>query len=203
MGLQRVPLDIVACPDRRLTRAAVEHVAREVHDGQTEVSVLLPDRKYRGLWHRILHDRTAEAFLADLSRLPHANVTTVPYQLDGPAAEPAPPLQLVVQADDPRPVPHPRGPARQRVHHPDRGGSLAGPVRISGEVRSVRVRSQHDSPQLELVVADATGSISLVFLGRRQIAGLHVGSRVAATATVGVFQNRLAMLNPSYELLSR
>ena len=60
LGLSRVPLEIVACPDRRLTRAAVETVAREIADGETEVSVLLPDRKYHGLWHRILHDRTAD-----------------------------------------------------------------------------------------------------------------------------------------------
>ena len=84
LGLLRVPLDIVGCPDRRLTRAAVQHVARELADGQTEVSILLPDRRYRGLWHRLLHDRTAEAFLGDLARLPHANVTTVPFQFDGP-----------------------------------------------------------------------------------------------------------------------
>ena len=37
-GLQRVPLELVACPDRRLTRAAVECVARELSDGETEVS---------------------------------------------------------------------------------------------------------------------------------------------------------------------
>ena len=62
LGLARVPLELVACPDRRMVRTAVETVAHELADGDTEVSVLLPDRKYRGLWHRILHDKTAEAF---------------------------------------------------------------------------------------------------------------------------------------------
>ncbi len=81
-GLQRVPLEIVDCPDRRLLRSAVECVARELADGETEVSVLLPDRKYRGLWHRVLHDRTADAILKQVSRLPHANVTSVPFHLD-------------------------------------------------------------------------------------------------------------------------
>ena len=69
-------------PDRRLTRTAVETVAREVADGETEVSVLLPDRKFNGLWHRILHDRTADAIAEQVSRLPHANVTTVPFHFD-------------------------------------------------------------------------------------------------------------------------
>ena len=77
-GLHRVSLEIVDCPDRRLIRAAIECVVRELSDGETEVSVLLPDRKYRGIWHRVLHDKTADALLEQLSRLPHANVTSVP-----------------------------------------------------------------------------------------------------------------------------
>ena len=81
-GLQRVPLELVDCPDRRLTRAAVECVVRELADGETEVSVLLPDRKYKGIWHRVLHDKTADAILEQVSRLPHANVTSVPFHLD-------------------------------------------------------------------------------------------------------------------------
>ena len=44
--------------------------------------MLLPDRKYRGIWHRVLHDKTADAILEQVSRLPHANVTSVPFHLD-------------------------------------------------------------------------------------------------------------------------
>src|SRR5262245_28918227 len=82
LGLARVRLELVACHDRRLTRTAVAHVAHELSEGDTERSGLLPDRKYNGLWHRILHDRTAEDILADVSKLPHANVTTVPFHFD-------------------------------------------------------------------------------------------------------------------------
>jgi amino acid transporter len=78
-GMSRVALDVVDTPDRRLTRAAVEVVARDLADNETEVSVLLPDRKYTGFWTRILHDQTASAIERDVSQLPHANVTTVPF----------------------------------------------------------------------------------------------------------------------------
>ena len=71
-------------------RAAVECVVRELADGETEVSVLLPDRKYRGIWHRVLHDKTADAILEQVSRLPHANVTTVPFHLDSEQKERGP-----------------------------------------------------------------------------------------------------------------
>ena len=58
LGLSRVPLELVDCPDRRVNRAALEVVAAEL-DGTTEVSVLLPHRVYNRLWHRLLHDNTA------------------------------------------------------------------------------------------------------------------------------------------------
>ena len=38
LGLNRVPLDVIDCPDRRLTRAAVQLVADTLADGDTEVS---------------------------------------------------------------------------------------------------------------------------------------------------------------------
>ncbi|MEQ1785928.1 MAG: amino acid permease [Acidimicrobiales bacterium] len=208
LGLTRVPLDIVGCPDRRLTRAAVQHVARELADGETEVSVLLPDRKYRGLWHRVLHDRTAEAFLADLSRLPHANVTTVPFQLDSPTgsdrvADRAA-MAAALTTEGPSAVELNPSPRRDLATlTPIVDARWRDQVRVAGEVRSLRVVSQHDSPTLELVVTDDSGALSIVFLGRREIAGIGVGTRLEASGTVGVFHNRLAMLNPSYELRPR
>ena len=39
-------------------------------------------------------------------------------------------------------------------------------------------------------------------LGRREVAGLGVGSKVEVVGTVGVHQNRLAILNPTYQLAS-
>ena len=75
-------------------------------------------------------------------------------------------------------------------------------VRIRGSVRSLRVAPQRDVPTLECLVDDGTGTIMVVFLGRREIAGLKVGSKVEVIGTVGVHQNRLGFLNPSYQLLS-
>ena len=80
LGLSRFPLELVDCPDRRVTRGVLEVVA-EALDGQTEVTVLLPRREYRRFWHRLLHDRTGDAIASAVSQLPHANVTFVPYHL--------------------------------------------------------------------------------------------------------------------------
>jgi hypothetical protein len=87
LGLSRLPLELVDCPDRRITRSVVEVVAQEL-DGQTEVSVLVPRLEHKRFWHRLLHDRTADAIARAVSRLPHANVTFVPYLLGGPNMSP-------------------------------------------------------------------------------------------------------------------
>jgi hypothetical protein len=81
LGLQRVPLELVDCPDRRLTRAALEIVSAELADGNTEVSVLMPHRVYRRFWHRLLHDHSADEIARVVGQLPHANVTMVPFIL--------------------------------------------------------------------------------------------------------------------------
>ena len=209
-----MPLEVVDCPDRRLTRGAVECVARELADGETEVSVLLPDRKYKGIWHRVLHDKTADAILEEVSRLPHANVTTVPFHLDQ-IDEPKVELSALVG----RRTSTRNAPAKGNVPplpDPDRDpGTAAVPgttpigevrwrqkVTIAGRVRSMRVAPQHDAPTLEIVLVDGTGGISVVFLGRRGIAGVDVGTNVLVEGTVGVHKARLALLNPKYQLLS-
>ncbi|MCU1354532.1 MAG: nucleic acid binding OB-fold tRNA/helicase-type [Acidimicrobiales bacterium] len=81
LDLTSVPLDIVHCPDRRLERAVLDAVADDLAGGRTEVSVLIPRREYKRFWHRLLHDRTADQIAAAVSKLPHANVTFVPYHL--------------------------------------------------------------------------------------------------------------------------
>ncbi|HSS12187.1 MAG TPA: APC family permease, partial [Acidimicrobiales bacterium] len=81
LGLSRVPLDIIECPDRRLTRAVVELVADALADGETEVSVLIPRLEHDRSWHKLLHDRTGRAIAAALAEMPHANVTFIPYHL--------------------------------------------------------------------------------------------------------------------------
>lgn len=213
LGLQRVPLELVACPDRRLTRAAVECVARELSDRQTEVSVLLPERKYKGIWHRILHDKTADAIQEQVSRLAHANVTTVPFHFGSKAEAEAVATYADVAAryDAALEVPQPKA-GGEPTAAAELGASLPGHtpiidahwrerVRVAGRVRSVRVAPQHDAPTLELVLVDDTGAISVVFLGRRALAGVEVGSRMSVEGMVGVHKARLAILNPNYQLL--
>jgi amino acid transporter len=209
LGLSRVPLEIVACPDRRITRTAVETVAHELTDGETEVSVLLPDRKYGTFWHRILHDRTADRILSEVSKVPHANVTTVPFPVNPWAKDDAQALlatinpvieELVVSAD--QPVDGNRTPRTDTsaltsisdVRWRDR-------VRVRGKVKSVRVAPQHDVPVYECLVDDGSGAILAVFLGRRELAAVGCGTKLELVGTIGIHRDRLAILNPTYKVL--
>ncbi len=80
LGLARLPLDVIDCPDRRLGRAALE-LAAELTDGETEVSMLLPRRSYGKAWRRILHDQTADRIVDIVSQLPHVNATIIPFHV--------------------------------------------------------------------------------------------------------------------------
>jgi len=81
LGLVSVPLQIVAAPDRRLTKTLLGVVAEDLENGETEVTVLVPRRVYNRFWHRLLHDRTSERIAEAVSLMPHANATIVPYHL--------------------------------------------------------------------------------------------------------------------------
>jgi hydrogenase maturation factor len=69
-------------------------------------------------------------------------------------------------------------------------------------VHAVRVQAWGSTPSLELTLRDDTGSITVVFLGRRHVAGIEPGARMIVTGTVGEHGGLLAILNPLYELLA-
>jgi len=75
-------------------------------------------------------------------------------------------------------------------------------VCVAGEVRSVQVDTRGGSPVLEADVYDGTGTVTIVFLGRRSVAGLTAGRRVTARGRLTTTDGRPTIFNPSYELLA-
>jgi amino acid transporter len=210
LGLSHLPLDVVECPERRLARGAAEVVAEALGDGETEVTVLLPRLEHNRFWHRFLHDRTANAIAEAVGVLPHANVTIVPYHLGltkiRMAAErrrQAVQTKLVRQTNGRTkqkgmvaPVSRPAG------TEPIGSATFRSRGRFSGRVHSVRVQPWAGVSTLELTLVDDTGSINVVFLGRKQIAGIKPGARLIVESVVGVHRGRLALLSPTYEILA-
>jgi len=206
-GMSRIALDLVDCPERRLSRCAVEVVARDLAGGDTEVSVVLPQRKYRGFWHRILHDRTADGIEREVSRLAHANVTAVPFHFrnrrESRGVAPAVPRSPTpVGAALAGPAPGSHGTMAVGVDGcvPIASVVWRQAVRLEGRVRTIRVQPLSGARTLELVLEDDTGALSVVFLGRPSLAGVVPGTRMEVEGTVGMHRGRLAILNPVYEL---
>jgi amino acid transporter len=73
---------------------------------------------------------------------------------------------------------------------------------VEGMVRSVRVAPLSGAPSLQVELWDSTGGITLVFYGRRGIAGVQPGRSLRATGMVGELHGALAISNPVYQLQS-
>jgi amino acid transporter len=208
LGLSRLPLDVVDCPDRRLARAALELVA-ELADGETEVSVLLPRRSYGKAWRRILHDQTADRIVEVVSQLPHVNATIIPFHVAPGLLEAGRPFgdgaadalhKSALHAHEPG---HGRAPVTIPGTTPIAELTWRSRARVGGRVKMLRVKPSADVATLECVLVDGSGAaITLVFLGRRSLAGVSSGTVLVAQGTVGKHHNRLAMINPTYEVLS-
>ena len=74
-------------------------------------------------------------------------------------------------------------------------------VKVGGRVRSMRIQPWAGVATLECTIMDETGGVVVVFLGRREVAGIHCGSHLVVEGTVGVHGGRLAILNPDYEIV--
>ncbi|MCU1503193.1 MAG: nucleic acid binding OB-fold tRNA/helicase-type, partial [Ilumatobacteraceae bacterium] len=73
---------------------------------------------------------------------------------------------------------------------------------VAGRVRAVRVQAWSGSPSLECTLADETGAVTVVFYGRRSVAGIRTGTVMSVEGTAGVHHGILAILNPVYTLLA-
>jgi amino acid transporter len=211
-GVEKLSLEVIECPDRRITRAASELADDLASDGETQVLFVLPRRTDEGLVSRLLHDRTADGIVDALTRIPNVSATIAPFDVQGMlrrrerradaktaanvasvtavgAAEPKPALGGRETVRLPGTVPLGQVVHRQRAV-------------VGGRVRTVQVQPLAGVPTFECKLVDATGALTIVFLGRRSVAGITPGRYLRAEGTVGSHRGRLAILNPSYELLA-
>ncbi|MCH1866651.1 OB-fold nucleic acid binding domain-containing protein [Nocardioides sp. CFH 31398] len=75
-------------------------------------------------------------------------------------------------------------------------------VRLEGHLRTVTLRPRGGVPALEAELSDGTGTIVVVWLGRRHIAGISAGRQLAVEGRIGRNEKARVIYNPRYELLS-
>jgi amino acid transporter len=87
-----IPLEVVDCPDRNLLACTERDLHERVRD-DTELTVLVPRRRFARRWHQLLlHDRTSAGLVRVLGDLNNVNVTIVPFQL-GHSPHTRPPVE--------------------------------------------------------------------------------------------------------------
>ena len=72
---------------------------------------------------------------------------------------------------------------------------------MKGRLRSVEICPRDSVATLEAELFDGTGALRLVWLGRREIPGVHPGRRLRVSGTVSREGTTAVLYNPRYELL--
>jgi amino acid transporter len=214
LGLGAITLEVTECPDRRLARAATELADDLARDGETEVLMVLPRRAYHGVAGRFLHDHTADRIVAAVTQIQNVSATIAPFDVQRMLkVRSASRAAVAATADEPMTTPVQAGPLHALPvfdTHPAAAAATTTPLgevvhrqrtRVSGRVRTVRVQPWAGVPTFECTLVDPTGALTIVFLGRRAVAGVEPGVKLSAEGAIGAYQGRLAMLNPSYEFL--
>jgi len=75
-------------------------------------------------------------------------------------------------------------------------------VTVTGRIKSVVYTPRETVPTLEAVLFDGSGSVTLVWLGRRRIPGIEPGRTLTARGRFGAFEGRQVIYNPWYELVA-
>jgi RecJ-like exonuclease len=73
-------------------------------------------------------------------------------------------------------------------------------VSVSGRLRTVAYTPRTNLPTLEADLYDGSDVVTLVFLGRRSIAGIEPGRQLTARGRIAIRDGRTDIYNPYYEL---
>lgn len=73
-------------------------------------------------------------------------------------------------------------------------------VTLRGTIRTVTLRPRGGVPALEAEFYDGSGTVTLVWLGRRRIAGVEPGRTLRLEGRMGSFGGVPTIFNPRYEL---
>jgi len=76
------------------------------------------------------------------------------------------------------------------------------PVTVFGTVRAITIRPRAGVPALEAELYDGSGSVTLVWLGRRTLSGVAAGRQLRATGRLTTAEGRRLIYNPRYELVA-
>lgn len=74
-------------------------------------------------------------------------------------------------------------------------------TKVCGEVKRMTIKPRSGIPSTEIVINDGTGEATVIFSGRRHVAGIEHGHCIVVEGVAFADSNRLVFLNPAYSLL--
>jgi RecG-like helicase len=74
-------------------------------------------------------------------------------------------------------------------------------VQLTGVVSTVTINPRAGQPALEVQLRDGSGTVTLVWLGRRQIPGIDPGRTLKIWGRISCQEGKRLIYNPRYELL--
>lgn len=77
------------------------------------------------------------------------------------------------------------------------------PVVVRGIVRSVTIPAAGQAPSLQAEIDDGTGSVRVIWLGRRRIPGVDPGRSMVIRGRLTCHTDHPTIYNPRYELKPR
>ena len=215
-----VPLTIVASPYREISRPVVEYVKRLRRDSPRDIiTVYIPEYVLGHWWEQVLHNQSALRLKARLLQQRGVIVASVPYQLKS-ATSPPPGAGRLIDPLASKLTPLRLLTADRNALHADElhaemselaglGGLAATPIAdspdhevvdVAGTLRTVTLRPRGTSLTMEADLWDGTGSITLVWLGRRHIPGISPGRRIVVHGRVTRIKGDRTIFNPGYQL---
>lgn len=76
-------------------------------------------------------------------------------------------------------------------------------ARLSGVVRNVMLRASESVPVLEAELFDGSGSLRVLWIGRRRVGGVEPGRRMVVDGLVSTgTDGRRTLYNPRYDLIA-
>lgn len=96
----------------------------------------------------------------------------------------------------PSPPPEPPDPEPVLARQPDRQK-----ISVTGTLTQVARRRVGDVSSIEAELDDGSDALTLIWLGRRRIAGIHPGTRMTVNGRIGRKRGHRVLFNPGYVLL--
>jgi RecG-like helicase len=77
------------------------------------------------------------------------------------------------------------------------------PIQVTGVVKSATVRPNTQVPTYEVEVFDGSGSLTVIWQGRKHVTGVEPGTRIEVEGRITFISGKPCLHNPVYKILSK